>query len=306
MHRRSFGHEFRKNKWLFVMIAPAVAYFLVFFYFPMAGSYMAFTSYDLVKGIFKSPFVGLENFKFLYISGILAKITMNTILYNVAFILVGGAFQISAAIFISELAGKSFKKLTQSMMFLPYFVSYVLIGVFVYQFFNYEHGTLNGILKALHMDPVDVFSNVGIWKYIIVFFSVWKGLGFGMIIYLATIMGINNEINEAAEIDGASIFQRIRYITIPLIIPTFITLLLLSVGSILKGQLDLFYQITGNNGLLFDATEVVDTYVFRALLNARDYGLVSAAGFYQSSFGFVLVLIANYLVKKYDRDYGLF
>lgn len=306
--RWSFWAELRRNKVMFLMLTPAVAFFLVFHYFPMAGSYMAFTRYDLVKGIFGSPFVGLENFRFLVLNGLLVKITMNTILYSLSFIVIGSITQITAAIFIAEISGNLFKRVTQTMMFLPYFVSYVLIGVFVYQIFNYESGTLNNILVSLGIQPFDAYSNTGIWKYVIVFFSMWKGLGFGMIVYLATIIGINSEINEAADIDGADIFKRIFYITLPLIKPTFVILFLLSIGGILKGQLELFYQIIGNNGMLFDTTEVIDTYVFRSLLMGMgmDYGLVAAAGFYQSSFGFVLILVANYLVKKYDRDYGLF
>ncbi len=306
MQKRGFLYELKKNKVLFLMIMPVVIYFIVFCYFPMAGSYIAFTRFDLVKGIFKSPFVGFENFKYLVGSGTLTKITFNTVAYNIVFIILGSFTQIAAAIFLSEVPGRIFKKASQSIMFLPYFVSYVLIGVFVYQIFNYEYGSMNNILKSMGFEPYDAFSNVGLWKYVIIFFYLWKGLGYGMVIYLAAIMNINSEYYEAAEIDGADIFQQIRYITLPLIKSTFVILLLFSIGSILKGQLDLFYQITGNNGTLFDSTQVIDTYVFRSLISYVDYGLVSAAGLYQSFFGFVLVLVSNYFVKRIDEEYALF
>lgn len=305
--RKGLIHEVSKNKTMFLMLAPAVVFFFIICYIPMAGAYMAFTRYNIVKGIFGSQFIGLENFKFLYISGVLFKITKNTVLYNLAFIFIGAATQIAAAIFISELPGRIFKKTSQSIMFLPYFVSFVLIGSFIYQIFNYEYGTLNNILKSFGLEPVDVYSNTGVWKYIITFFQVWKNIGYGMVIYLAAIMGISSEYYEAAEIDGADIFKQIRYITLPMLKPTFIILFLFAIGNILKGQFELFYQIIGSNGILYDATDIIDTYVFRSLLGSGfDYGLASAAGLYQSLFGFALIMLVNVVIKKINPDYALF
>lgn len=306
LSRGGFLHEVKKNKILFLMLLPAVTFFIVFSYLPMSGIYLAFTRFDLVKGIFKSPFVGFENFRFLHMSGVLLTITKNTVLYNLAFILIGSVLQITTAIFINELSSKLFKKISQSLMFLPYFISYVLIGTFVYQLFHYEYGTLNNVLQSIGMEAIDASSNIGMWKYVILFFYIWKNLGYGMVIYLAAISNINEEYYEAAKIDGAGILKRIWYITLPMIKPTFIILFLFSIGNILKGQFELFYQIIGDNGMLFESTEIIDTYVFRSMVNFTDYGLISAAGLYQSFFGFILIMIVNTIVKKLNPDYALF
>lgn len=306
MRRNELFHEVTKNRVLFLMLIPSVVFFLVFSYLPMSGIYLAFTRFDLSKGIFYSPFVGFDNFRYLVKTGQLFLITRNTILYNLVFIFVGNVTQIAAAIFISEISGKYFKKVSQSVMFLPYFISYVLISVFVYQFFNYEHGIISTILKFLGMEPFDFSSSVGAWKYIIIFFYVWKNIGYGMVIYLAAITNISSEYYEAAEIDGADVFKQIRYITLPMIKPIFMILFLFSIGKILKGQFDLFYQITGNNGMLFDATQIIDTYVFRSLVNHVDYGRVAAAGLYQSFFGLLFVVVINFIVKRFNEEYAIF
>ncbi|WP_010500938.1 ABC transporter permease [Paenibacillus elgii] len=298
--------DFRANRVLWLMILPALLFFAVFSYLPMAGVYYAFTNYRFDGGLFGSPFVGMQNFKFLFESGVLYNLTKNTILYNLAFILLGNALQLLCAVFLSELPGKLFKKTTQSVMFLPFFISFVLVGAFVFNLFNSDTGVVNTVLKQLGLPPYDFYLNTEPWKYIIVFFHVWKGLGYGTVIYLAAIMSISDEYHEAAKIDGANIFQRIRHITLPLLVPTFILLILLSLGGILKGQFDLFYQIIGNNGMLFDSTDIIDTYVYRSLTINFDMGMGTAAGLYQSFFGFLLVMVVNYGIKKARSDYALF
>ncbi|KZE71697.1 sugar ABC transporter permease [Paenibacillus elgii] len=298
--------DFRANRVLWLMILPALLFFAVFSYLPMVGVYYAFTNYRFDGGLFGSPFVGMQNFKFLFESGVLYNLTKNTILYNLAFILFGNALQLLCAVFLSELPGKLFKKTTQSVMFLPFFISFVLVGAFVFNLFNSDTGVVNTVLKQLSLPPYDFYLNTEPWKYIIVFFHVWKGLGYGTVIYLAAIMSISDEYHEAAKIDGANIFQRIRHITLPLLVPTFILLILLSLGGILKGQFDLFYQIIGNNGMLFDSTDIIDTYVYRSLTVNFDMGMGTAAGLYQSFFGFLLVMVVNYGIKKARSDYALF
>jgi len=304
--KHGFLFELRKNRVLFVMLLPAIFYFVIFRYIPMIGVYMAFTKYDYIGGIFGSPFVGMNNFRFLYISGALYNITKNTVLYNIAFLITGNISQVMVAIFISEIPGRYYKKVTQSLMFLPYFVSYVLVGFVVYNILNYETGLLNSILISLNCEPVNLYGSVGAWKYILVLFNIWKGIGYGSVIYLAAIMGIDREIYEAAKIDSANIFQQTRYITIPMLKPTFIILLLLQLGNILRGQFELFYQIIGSNGTLYKATDIIDTYVFRALVNSFDVGMGTAVGLYQSFFGFVLIMTVNAVVKKISPDYALF
>ena len=298
--------ELSKNRVLFIMLLPAILYFVVFKYLPMAGVYLAFTKFNYIGGIFGSPFVGMNNFRFLYISGALFNITKNTVLYNIAFLITGNIAQIVVAIFISEIPGRYYKKITQSLMFLPYFVSYVLVGFVVYNILNYETGLLNSILRSLGLEPVNMYGNVGAWKYILVLFNIWKGIGYGSVIYLAAIMGIDREMYEAARIDSANIFQQTRYITLPMLKPTFIILLLLQLGNILRGQFELFYQIIGANGTLYKATDIIDTYVFRALVNSFDVGMGTAVGLYQSFFGFVLIMSVNAIVKRVSPDYALF
>ncbi|TCW35228.1 putative aldouronate transport system permease protein [Thermohydrogenium kirishiense] len=306
---KGFIKDIRKNKTLYLMILPALCLFFVFSYLPMIGIYYAFTRYNFALGLLRSPFIGFKNFEFLFEGGknaIAWLLTRNTVLYNLAFIFIGNIMQIAVAVVISELVGKIYKKFAQSVMFLPYFISYVLVGVFAYNMFNYEFGSVNTLLHSLGKQSIDFYSSPGYWKYIIVFFNVWKGLGYGSVIYLAAIMGIDREIYEAADIDGCNIFQRIRYLTLPLLKPTFIMLVLFSLGGILRGQFDLFWQLVGNNGALFEATDIIDTYVYRTLTVNFDVGMGTAAGLYQSFFGLIIILTVNFIIKKIDEDYALF
>lgn len=297
--------EWRKNKLLFLMILPAILWFFIFSYLPMTGVYLAFTKFNFVDGLFRSPFVGFKNFEFLFFSGTMGRLIANTVLYNIAFIFVGNAFQLSSAIILSEIPGRLFRKTSQSLMFLPYFISYVLVGAFAYNLLNYN-GVINSLIQALGGERISFYTTPGIWKYIIVAFNTWKGLGYGMIVYLAAITGIDPEYFEAAKIFGASILQQIRYITLPLLKPMFMFMLLFSLGGIMKGQFDLFFNLVGSNGLLYNATDVIDTYVYRALTVNFDMGMGSAAGLFQSAFGLVMVLSVNFIVRKIQPDYALF
>lgn len=303
---KNFGRELKKNKVLFLMTLPIIVYFFIFSYMVMPGVYIAFVNYNYSQGMFGSQFVGMDNFKFLAMNGDLWRITRNTILYNVVFILLGNIIQIFIAIMISEVSGKWFKKVSQSVMLLPTFMSAVIIGVFAYNLFSFNQGMVNSIFTSLGIAKHDFYSDTGIWKYIIVMFNIWKSTGYGMIIYLATITGISTEIYEAAVIDGANIVQKIKYITIPLVKPTFVMLLLFSLGGIMRGQFDLFYNLVGNNSLLFPQTDIIDTYVFRSLTGNFNFSLSSAVGFYQSLFGLILVFTVNYIVNRIDSDYALF
>lgn len=301
-----FFHEIKKNKILFIMLIPMAVYFILNNYLPMTGIYLAFTKFNFVDGIFGSPFVGLDNFKFLFESGKLAKLTLNTLGYNVMFIVVDHVLQIAFAIMLSRLAGKIFKKISQSIMFLPHFVSFVILNVIVYNIFNYEVGFFNNILRVLGSEPFDAYNSPGAWPFILLALHVWKGIGYGTVVYLAAITGISTEIYEAAEIDGANVFQQIRYITLPLLVPTFIILLLMSLGQIMRGQFDLFYQTVGNVGTLYDATDILDTFVYRSLRIEFDVGMGSAAGLYQSLFGFIVIMLSNAAIRKAQPDYALF
>jgi len=304
--KTGFLHELKKNRVLFIMLIPTFVFFIINNYLPMIGIYFAFTKYDLRGGIFGSPFIGLKNFEFLWKSNILLNITKNTVLYNTIFIFLGNTIQVFCAVLLSRLIGNAFRKITQTLMFLPYFVSYVIMGVLVYNLFNYEIGFINTMLREVGAEPLDVFNSPNLWYGLIPGFYLWKWVGYGTVIYLASILGISSEYYEAAELDGANVFQQVYHITLPLIKSTFIILILFALGNIMKGQFDLFYQLIGNNGNLYQTTDIIDTYVYRSLISDFDIGIGSAAGLYQSIFGFILIMTVNFIVKKKNPEYALF
>jgi putative aldouronate transport system permease protein len=288
------------------MLVPAVIFFFVFNYLPMVGIPLAFRTFRYDLGVFRSPWVGLRNFEFFFMSGRAWLVTRNTILYNLLFITSNLIVQVSLAVFYSEMRMKYYKKISQSIIFLPYFISWVVVGVFAYNLLSYELGSINSLLRALNLETINVYSDPRAWPYILTSFNLWKFVGYGSVIYLAAITGIDRELYEAAAIDGANVFQRIRLITLPLIRPTIFILLLFSISSILRGNFDLFFQLVGNNGLLFNATDVIDTYVFRSLARSSDIGQAAAAGLYQQVFGFIVIITLNFIVRKVNSDYALF
>ncbi len=303
---KSFLSRVSKHKILLLMIMPTLLYFLVFSYLPMFGIILAFKKYDYALGILKSPLVGFDNFKFFFKSGQAFVVTRNTFLYNVAFIFIGNIMQLAVAIFLTEIGSKKIRKVAQTCIFFPYFISWVVVGAFVYNIFSYDYGLLNGLLKSLSLEPINVYAEPKFWPAIIVVLDIWKGLGYGSVVYMATITGIDTSIYEAAEIDGANIMQRIWYITVPTLRSTMVTLILLALGRVFRGNMSMFYNLVGNNGLLFNYTDVIDTFTFRTLLFSNDIGMSSAVGFYQSVLCFVFIMLANKVVKKVDSDSALF
>ncbi|CAH1208381.1 putative multiple-sugar transport system permease YteP [Paenibacillus auburnensis] len=306
MNRNNFWRNLVRYHTLLLMLLPGVLFFILVAYIPMAGIVLAFKKYNYNDGIFGSPWNGFDNFKFFLQSGDAWDVTRNTVLYNIAFIIVNNLLPIIMAILLFEVAKKWFRKVIQTMMFLPYFLSWVVVGAIAYNLFNYDFGLVNGLLRGVGMEPIDIYNTPAYWPTILVIVSAWKAVGYGSIMYLAAITGIDTEMYEAAEIDGANVFQRIWKITIPNLLPTVIILVLLAVGNVFRGDFGLFYNMVGNNGLLFESTNVIDTFVFRALTLTSDIGMSSAAGFYQSILGFVTILAANYAVRKYDKDRALF
>ncbi len=306
VHLKNFRRELVRKRVLFLMIAPTILFFIIFCYIPMPGAYVAFVDYNMSKGIFGSNFVGFKNFEFLIRNGDLWRITKNTLLYNLAFLVLGNIVQVILAIMISEIGNRWFKKISQSVILLPYFISMVIVGYFAYNLFSYDHGFINSLLTSFGLEKHDFYSDTGIWKYIIVMFKIWSGTGYGMIVYLATITGLDREIYEAAALDGASPFQKIRYLTLPLLKPTVILLILFGLGGILKGSFDLFYNLIGTNSVLYPETDIIDTYVFRSLVGQYNFSQGAAVGFYQSIFGLVFVLAVNAIVKRVEPDSALF
>ena len=303
-------YDIRKNPVLMIMVLPSVAYFLITSYLPMVGVYFGFTSYqfttDFFSTLFGSKFVGLSNFEYLFSSGLAWRMTANTLIYNFIFIVGGTILKVAIAIMFSEIAGKFFKKYVQTITFLPHFISMVMVGTFAYNLLNYNSGVINSMLVALGFERVDFYSMPNAWYVILPLVDFWKGVGYGSIIYVSAITGISDELYEAADLDGANFMQEIVHITIPSIRPTIVILTLMSLGSIMKGNFDLFYQLVGESGQLMETTEIIDTYVWRSLRQNVQIGMGSAAGLYQSFVGMILVVLVNTIVKKIEPDYAIF
>lgn len=291
---------------LLAMLAPALLYVIIFSYVPMTGIVLAFKRYQYAGGIYFSPWCGWDNFKALLVAGKLGQVTRNTLLYNIAFIALGVVFEMGSAILLNEIGGKWFKKIAQSFMFLPYFISWVVVSAVMYNVFNYEKGVVNHILTLLGMEAFDLYNSPNAWPAVLIFLKIWKQTGYGSVVYLAAITGLDQEMFEAASIDGASAWQKIRYITIPSLVPTMIILVLLAIGNIFRGDFGMFYQTVKSSALLQPVTDVIDTYVFRLLITNSDIGVSAAAGLYQSVLCFITIMVCNKLVKKVDPDYALY
>ena len=292
---------------LYLMMFPALLYLLINNYIPMAGMVIAFKKLNFAKGIWASPWAGLKNFKFLFASRDAWVITRNTLLYNVAFILVNMVIGIAIAILITEVKNTKLKKLYQSAILLPFLMSMVILSYIVYALLSAENGLVNNsILPLFHMDPIQWYQKPKYWPAILIIANCWKGVGYGCLIYIASLIGIDPSFYEAARLDGASKWQEITKITLPSLVPTIITLLLLSIGRIFYSDFGLFYQVPMNSGVLVPTTNVIDTYVYRALIEQGNISMSSAAGVYQSLVGFCVVMLSNWIVRKVDKDQALF
>ena len=302
----TFWQKIVRNRTLLLMCIPAVIFFFLFNYMPLPGIYVAFVKYNYRDGIFGSRFIGLDNFKFLATSGELWNLTKNTVLYNLAFILLGNALAVFVAILLNELQSKMFKKVSQTVRFLPYFISQVLVGLLVLNLLNIDTGFVNSVLTSMWREKWQPYSDPKVWPVLLVVIYLWQQTGYNSVVYFASIMGIDGEMMEAAKVDGANGFQRIRYIILPSLKPTIVILLLFALGGIVKGNFGLFYNIIGTNPILYPTTDIIETYVYRATMTNFNFSTASAVGFYQSVVGFVIVMTVNYIVKKIEPDYSLF
>jgi putative aldouronate transport system permease protein len=303
---QAFGRDLRANRVYLILLLPVVVYVLVFSYAPMVGVLMAFEKYNFAKGLFGSPWVGFNNFKFLTVSNKLWPLTRNTLLYNLAFIVVGMVMEVGFAIIINEMRCRWFKKLFQSFIFLPYFISWVIAAAVVQTMLDYDNGLISRMLKSLGVPMINVYIDTRPWPFLLVFFRMWKGVGYGSIIYLSAITGIDSEMYEAAEIDGANSWQKVYRITLPNLVPTMVVLFLLACGQIFRGDFGMFYQLIGNNGVLLEVGDILDLYIYRAMAGTGNLGFGAAAGLFQSILCFVTILLANFVVKKIQPDYTLF
>jgi putative aldouronate transport system permease protein len=306
-----FIKNIMNNKIMLLMVLPGALWFLFFSYLPMIGTIIAFKEYRFSRdgfwaSIINSKWVGLDNFKFLFTTNDAYIITRNTLLYNGAFILLGLILSVLMAIVLSEIVNKKLAKVYQTGMFLPYFLSWVVVGYFAFSFLSSERGMLNQIMGFFGAESIQWYSEKAYWPFILILVYLWKAVGYNSVVYLAAIMGIDKSLYEAAMIDGASKFQQIRNITLPLLSPIITIMTLLAIGKIFYADFGLFYQVPRNSGTLYSVTNVIDTYVYQGLKTTGEIGMSTAAGLYQSVVGFTLVMTSNYIVRKYNKDSALF
>lgn len=291
----------------FIMMMPGLIYLLINNYIPMAGLSFAFKDLDFSVGLWKSEFVGFKNFKYLFSTNDAWIITRNTILYNLVFIVLGTIFAICVAILLNEISSKKMKKVYQTTILLPSLISIIVVSYLVFALLSVDNGFINNsFLKLLGKEGIMWYASPKYWPIIIIIVNLWKGFGMSCIIYYATVVSIDGSYFEAAAIDGAGKWKQITYITLPELKQTAVTMILLSIGRIFYSDFGLFYQVPMNSGPLIDVTNTIDTYVYRGMTILNDMSMASAAGFYQSIVGFVLVLIANKIVDKFSEAESMF
>lgn len=308
--RRKKNNLFRnlmKYKVLYLMLLPGVVFLLINNYLPMFGVIIAFKNVNYRDGILHSPWSGFENFRYLFSTSDAWEITRNTLAYNSVFILLNLLIGVGIAILLNEVKNKYASKIFQSVMLLPYFLSMIVISYLVLAFLGRDSGFMNAtIFPALGIEPLDWYSEPKFWPYILPLVNTWKNIGYYVVIYLAAVVGVDEEYYEAAVLDGASKWKQIKHITIPFLYPLMIIMTLMQIGKIFSADFGLFYQVPMESGALFPVTNVLDTYVYRTFLIGGDMGMSSAAGLYQAVVGFGLVLISNSIVRKINSDNALF
>lgn len=291
---------------IYLMMLPGLIYLFCNNYMPLFGIVIAFKKVNWQKGLWKSDWVGFDNFKFLLKSSEAVTMLRNTILYNIVFIVLGTVCAIAVAILLNEIVSKRAKTVYQSSILLPYLMSWVIVSYLVFALLGSESGFVNGILQKLGMKEISWYQETKYWPFLLVFINLWKTIGFNMVVYYSSIVGIGQEFYEAAKLDGASKWKQITSITLPLLKPTVITLFIISLGAIMTSDFGLFYQVPKNQGVLYPVTQTVDTYVYNALMKLGNVPMSSAASVLQSVVGFVLVLAGNAVVRKYEKNSALF
>lgn len=304
--KKGFVKTFKKNLPLTIMALPALIVMILFRYLPMSGLLLAFKRFNVRKGIFGSDWVGGDNFSFLFQTSDAWVITRNTICYNALFILLDLILAVSMAIGLNELLHKRRAKVYQTIFMAPYFLSWVVVSFMVFSLLSVDDGLFNHLLAYFGFSGVDWYAEPSKWPVILTFFQIWKTIGYSTVMYISTLTGISNDYYEAAIIDGASKWQQIRNITLPCLKSMMIVLTILAIGRIFYADFGLFFQLPRDSGPLYPVTQVVDTYVYRALKQTGNVGMASAAGLYQSVVGFVLIISANLVVRRIDPESALF
>lgn len=315
MQEKKKKHLGGKKRWskndteLTMLALPTIVWYLLFCFLPMFGLVIAFKNYRVTGGksfiynVFHSDWCGFKNFEFLLKSNDLFVILRNTILYNLAFIILGMVLSVGLAVMISLLHSKRKSKVYQTLMFFPYFMSWVVVAYFLDAFLNQDNGLINGMLRDSGNDPIRWYMSAGVWPLILIFMYLWKSTGYNMVIYLSNITGIDTTLYEAAVVDGANKRQQVRYITLPCLKNVIIMMFILNVGKVFYSDFGLFYQLSqGATGSIFSATATIDTYVFNALRSSTPIGMTSAVTFFQSVACCITILVANAIVKKLDED----
>lgn len=298
---------------LALLSLPTVIWYIAFRYVPFFGIIFAFKKYRLKPGtsfiyslFVNSKWVGLNNFRFLFLNPQMGHIISNTLVYNVIFLLIGITFPVALAIGISYLYSRRLAKVCQTAMFLPHFLSWVVISYFVYAFLSTDRGLFNAIIAAMGGTPVRWYQEARHWPGILIFINTWKTFGYAMVVYLATITGIDHSLYESAVIDGASVWQQIRSITLPMLRPVVSIMFILNVGHIFTTDFGLFYHVTRDSNAIREVTQTIDVYIYKALMEDTNYGFSAAAGLLQNTLGCILIVIANFAVKKINPESGLF
>lgn len=302
----------KKIKWshfipIYIMILPGFLYLVLNNFIPMFGMVIAFKDLDFRKGIWASDWAGFSNFEYLFASKDAMTMTRNTLGYNILFIILGIVCGVFCAIMLNEIGKKAHLKCFHTLILIPYLLSYVIVNYLVYAYLAPDTGLVNNaILGKLGIDPVSWYTEAKYWPYILTFVNVWKSIGFSTVLYYSSIIGIGTEYYEAAALDGASKWQQIKNITLPLLKPMIITLFILNVGRIFNSDFGLFYQVTRNSGMLYNTTRTIDVYVYNALMNNNDYSMSSAASVFQSVVGCATLLVCNAIVRKVQPEDSLF
>ncbi|MCK9858651.1 ABC transporter permease subunit [Paenibacillus sp. ATY16] len=287
---------------LYWMALPGMLFFLIFNYLPMLGVIIAFKNYNFRDGIFGSPWSGFANFEFFFTSPDLFRVTYNTLFLNVLFIGSGTIASVGTAILLNEIRSKVSGRIFQTFIFFPYFISWIVVSLFLGTFLATDRGIIDNLLVHFGFDRVDFMNSPGLWPAILVLVYLWKSTGYGVVVYLAAITGINPEYYEAARIDGANRFQQITRILLPQLRPTILVMLILAVGRIFYGDFGMIYALVGDNGQLYSTTDVIDTYVFRSMRTLGDMGMTSAVGLYQSLMGLIMIVAANWVSRKMNDE----
>ncbi len=304
--RRKNSLEWQSTWQLSLIAAPGILWFLMFAYIPMFGLILAFKDFNYAQGILGSRWIGLDNFRFVFESNDAVRIFRNTVLYNAAFIVLDNILGIACALALDSMSKKRHVKFYQTCLFLPYFISWVVVGYIMQALCSHEFGLLNTLLKSLGLNGVQWYNETKPWPAIIIFAHLWKNVGFKTLVYYGSVIGIDNQLFEAAKIDGATRWQTIYKIILPLLKPTVIVMFILAIGNMMRADFGLFYYVPNNTGILYEVTDVLDTYIYRTLKQLGDICGSSAVSAFQAIVGLVLVLLSNWAIRVIDEENAMF